>query len=62
MTKYNIRFKLSDGTMIYWTRFGKSMEECLTLTKQTVSKEYGEKWNGNIEICGPQGDSGVYDF
>ena len=63
-TEYHIRFNLSNGKKVYWIRFGTSLEQCLTLTKDAAAKEFGVLWKegGGIEICGPQGESKVYSF
>ena len=60
-TPYHIRLRVN-GTLVRWTRFGPNMEECLKNAKTAATKEYGDKWQGGIEICGPQGDSGIYAF
>jgi hypothetical protein len=54
MTKYRIKFWLKNGQIIIWERFGNSMEECFSLTKVAIEREYGNQWNQSIAICGPQ--------
>jgi len=61
-TAYHIRFKLRDGSEIFWTRFHYTMEECLTETKKAIEREYGDEWTNSISICGPQGVGGPYAF
>jgi len=61
MTKYHIRFRIA-GVLICWTRQNRTMENCLKLAKAEARKLYGDEWHGGIAICGPQGDSGVYNF
>lgn len=62
MTKYRIKFWLKDGSSHIWERFGNDMEECFALTKTAIEKEYGDQWKGSAAICGPQGDTGIYNF
>jgi len=62
ITQYHVRFHLADGSRHDWQRWGESMESCLASTKRAIAREYGDMWVGDIEICGPQGASGVYSF
>jgi hypothetical protein len=61
-TKYRIKFWLKDGSTHLWERFGTSMEECFSLTKIAIEREYGERWNQSAMICGPQFPTDIYAF
>lgn len=47
--KYKIRFSIN-GRWLMWERFGPCMEVALAAAKLSISKEYGEEWNGGIVI------------
>jgi hypothetical protein len=61
-TKYRIRFRLKDKTVITWERMDSDMENCLKSTKQEIANKYGNEWQGGAAICGPQGDGSTYNF
>ena len=61
--RYRIRFKLKNGTVITWERFGNDMEECLATAKIAARKSYSEdEWSGGMAICGPQCGTNTYCF
>ena len=62
MIKYRIRFKI-EGRKITWERScSEGMEACLQVVKNAIRLEYGSKWHGGLAICGPQGETDIYNF
>ena len=60
VTQYKVVFNVKDKGRIAWSRYGETMEDCLSAAKKASFREYGHDNVCNFTIYSPQSPCGHY--